>query len=251
MGQQQGLATYAPGDPAESAVPWAAVNRMLDGMDVPTVLAHQLGPLAAIRWRETGRDVPELLLVHERAAQVRSMQAVPILARARAAYPGRMMLLKGPELERLYPQGGRLFGDLDLLVDDAEAAFEALLAAGFEPIAAQVNGRPHHLPPLWWPGSHLPIELHTHLNWPRHLTPPPNHELFAAAVPSSLPVEGLDAPAAAHHAVLMAAHGWNHMPLRSVRDLIDVSGLERATDAAEIEHFARRWGMAGIWRTTT
>jgi hypothetical protein len=249
MGEQQGPATYAPADPAESAVPWAAVNRMLDGMDVPTVLAHRLGPLAAIRWRETGRDVPELLLVHEQGARVRSMQSVPILARARAAYPGRMMLLKGPELEWLYPQGGRWFRDLDLLVDDPKAAFHALLAAGFEP--APFDERPHHLPALWWPESHLPVELHTRLKWPRHLTSPPNDELFAGAVPTSLPVEGLEAPGAAHHAVMMAAHAWAHLPLRSIGDLLDVTLLAHAADARESEDIARRWGLTSIWGTTT
>jgi hypothetical protein len=219
-------------------------------MDVPTVLAHQVGPLAAIRWRQTGRFVPEVLLVQERAAQIRSMQAVPILARARAAYSGRMMIVKGPELDRLYPEGGRLFADLDLLVDDAPAARAALVAAGFEPIAPQIDGRPHHLPPLWWPGSHLPIELHTQLNWPRHLSPPPNDELFEASIPSSLPVPGLEAPAPAHHAALMAAHGWKHMPLRSIRDLIDVTVLARGADDADLAAVTSQWGLARVWATT-
>jgi hypothetical protein len=251
MGSHQPAPVIAPGDDAAADVPWRAVNRLLDGMDVQTVLAHQLGPLAAIRWRETGREVPDLLLVHERAAQIRSMQAVPILTRARAAYPGRLMLLKGPELDRLYPQGGRLFADLDLLVDDAAAARAALLAAGFEPISAALDGRPHHLPPLWWPGSHLPIELHTHLNWPRHLTAPPNEELFEASIPSSLPVPGLDAPAPAHHAALMAAHGWKHMPLRSIRDLVDVTVLAQDADEAQIADVTHRWGLSRVWSITT
>jgi hypothetical protein len=247
----QPTAVRAAADFREEEVPWAAVNRMLDEMDLASVLAHQLGPLAAIRWSETGRPVPEQLAVHQRGAQVRSLQAAPILARARDAYPGRLMILKGPELDRLYPQGGRFYGDLDLLADDADAARAALLAAGFEPIAAALDGRPHHLPPLWWPGSHLPIELHTQLNWPRHLNAPPNDELFDAAVPSSLPVPGLEAPAPAHHAALMAAHGWKHMPLRSIRDLIDVTVLAHLADPDEVEHVARRWGLAGVWRTTT
>ena len=251
MGPQEPALAVDPVHPSMAEAPWPAVSRLLDAMDLQTVLAHQLGPLAAIRWRETGREIPDLLLLHERAAQIRSMQSVPILARVRAAYPGRMMLLKGPELDRLYPRGARLFADLDLLVDDADAAHEALLAADFEPMVAHLDSRPHHLPPLWWPGSHLPIELHTRLKWPRHLSVPPNQELFAEAVPSSVPVPGLEAPSAAHHAALMAAHGWEHMPLRSIRDLLDVTVLARDADPAELERVVRRWGLSGIWRTTT
>jgi len=102
VGSQQPVLTVDTATPGASDAPWPAVNRLLDAMDVPTALAHQVGPLAAIRWRQTGRFVPEVLVLQERAAQIRSMQAVPILARARAAYSGRMMIVKGPELDRLY-----------------------------------------------------------------------------------------------------------------------------------------------------
>jgi putative nucleotidyltransferase-like protein len=237
-------------EPEHNSTFWATVDRIVESMDVPAILAHQLAPLAARRWRTLERQLPGALLERERAAQFVELLAIPVLARARDAYPGRMLILKGPEIAALYPPGGRLFGDIDLLVDDAPAALRALEAAGFEEIHSAIAPRPHHLPPVWWPGSGLPIELHVRPSWPRHLEPPPNGELFDEAIASKVPVTGLEAPAPAHHAVLMAAHCWRHMPLRSVRDLIDVTLLAAQADAHEVERTARRWGMIGVWRTT-
>jgi hypothetical protein len=152
-------------------------------------------------------------------------------------------------VEALYPTGGRLFGDLDVLVDDAESAFDALLAAGFERTPGAMD-HPHHLSPLSWPGNPVRCELHLRPNWPRHLQPPPTAELFADAVPSRLPIPRLEAPSPAHHTLLVAAHNWRDMPLRSVRDLLDILLLARTTEVAEIERVARRWEVFGIWRTT-
>ena len=76
--------------------------------------------------------VPDAFLQEERAAKMANAIAPSVLARARDAYDGPMMLLKGPEVSILYPGRARMLADLDLLVDDAPAAREALLASGFE-----------------------------------------------------------------------------------------------------------------------
>jgi putative nucleotidyltransferase-like protein len=228
------------------------VDRLVERMDLSAILAHELGPLAARRWRELGRRLPEPLLQEERAARFIPRLAVPILARVREAYPGRILILKGPEIAALYPPGGRLFVDLDLLVDDARAAQQALVAAGFAEIA-DTEGHyavHHHLIPLSWPGVQLKIEIHSTLNWPRHLQPPPNAQLFDQAIESRVPVDGLEAPAPAHHAVLMVAHCWKHVPLGSVRDLVDVTVLAEVADRNEVERTAELWGVARIWHTT-
>jgi putative nucleotidyltransferase-like protein len=235
---------------AARAALWASVDRILETMDVPSVVAHQLGPLAARRWRELGRPVPYDLQEQERAAQLRALMAVPVLARARAAYEGRMLIMKGAEIEVRYPAGGRLFGDLDLLVDDAPAARDALLASGFEEVPNALDRHPIHLAAVGWPQSQILVEVHMRPNWPRHLHAPPNAELFDAAVPSALPVKGLEAPAPAHHVLLVAAHHWKDMPLSSVRDLLDVAVLADGPDAREIEGVARRWELTRLWRTT-
>jgi hypothetical protein len=220
-------------------------------MDLKMVLLHQVGPLAAERWSKLGRELPAPLVHQRRVAQLLPLLAVEVLGRARAAYPGRMLVVKGPEIAALYPSSSRLYGDLDVLVDDAPAALEAFLAAGFQIIDSGIERRPHHLSPVWWPGIHLPIEIHTRLNWPRHLEAPANEELFEQAIPSTLPVDGLETAAPAHHAILTAAHCWKHLPLQSIRDLIDVTVMSDRCDPSEVEAEARRWGMDRIWNTTT
>lgn len=237
--------------PDQDDPPWPAVTRLVERLDAPTIVAHRLAPLAADRWEELRRAVPQAFVRERRAAQLLPLLAGTVLARARDAYPGRMLVVKGPEIAAVYPANRRFYGDLDLLVDDAPGALDALIAAGFETVDAGSERRPHHLPPVWWPGIHLPIEIHTHLNWPKHLVPPTNAEVFAEAVPSRLGIDGLETAAPAHQAILTAAHCWKHVPLRSVGDLIDVSVLAQQADADEIRRLAHRWGMSRIWHTTT
>jgi hypothetical protein len=246
MGQSEALATYELPPPTRDEI-WPAVDRMLDRMDVETVVVHRLGPLAAERWSALGRELPPVVLQERRVAQFLPLLAVAVLQRARAAYPGRMLVVKGPEIAALWPSSGRLYSDLDLLVDDASAAFEALRAAGFETIGRE---RVHHLAPVAWPGINIPLEIHSRLGWPRHFEPPPREELFDQAIPSRLPVEGLETAGHAHHAVLTAAHAWKHMPLRSVSDLIDITLLAQESNPDEIDRAARRWQVDRIWRTS-
>jgi hypothetical protein len=219
-------------------------------MDLDAALAHHVGPIAARRWRKTGREIPEDLRQLERSANFGALVAISILARARDCYGGRMLVLKGPEIEAYYPYGGRAFSDLDLLVDDAPSAYRALLAGGFEEVPDALDRLPIHLPSVRWPGSAVPVELHLRPNWPRHLNPPGNDELFGAAVASRLPVEGLEAPSPEHHTLIVAAHAWKHMPLRSVRDLVDVAVLAAVSDEAELNRCARDWSLDGILDTT-
>ena len=249
MGPHSATLGTRPTAALQSSELWAGVDRVVERMDLDTILAHRLAPLAAEVWSESGRTLPEVLAHQRRAAQLIPLLVVAVLARAREAYSGRMLVVKGPEIAALYRVGDRPYWDLDVLVDDAPAALEALLAAGFETLDEGTEQRPHHLPPVWWPGVHLPLEIHTHLNWPRHLQAPPNDELFEQAVPSSVPVDGLETAAPAHHTILTAAHCWKHLPLRSVRDLIDVAILAEQSDPDELERVARSWQMDRIWHT--
>ena len=57
----------------------------------------------------------------ERAAAVAPRLAKVVLERAAAAYGGRLLVFKGPEIAS-YPPGTRFFSDLDLLTDDVPAA---------------------------------------------------------------------------------------------------------------------------------
>jgi hypothetical protein len=239
--------------PGNAEAMWATVDRLIDRLSPRAARAHGVVPLVAERLRSRGEDVPEALLEEERAAKMVNLVAPSVLARARAAYDGPMLVLKGPEVSALYPGRARMLVDLDLLVADAPAAWDALLAAGFVPADRLKGVSPsfYHLNPSVVPGIPLPIALHLRVRWPNGLHPPPNDALFASAVPASVDVPGLLAPAAAHHAVLLAGHAWAERPLERLRDLIDVALMAERSDPDELSRIAAAWGWDRVWRTTT
>lgn len=233
---------------------WEGVERLLERIDPALVGDHGLGALAARHVRRRGGEMPERFAREERAARAAGLVAPVLLARARAAYDGPLLLVKGPELSRRYPDGARGFGDLDLVAADAERAQEALLAAGFRHRAGAVPpdfyDRHHHLHPLEWPGLALPIEIHRRVQWPRGLRAPSNDELFEAALPASLGVDGVLVPDPRHHALLLAAHSWGEEPMRKLRELVDVLAFTDDDERDELTSLARRWGFERAWHTT-
>lgn len=251
-GGREGGEPMAPGSPGYDPMLWGAVERLLDTITVESVRIHGLGPLAARRWRESGRDIPGDLIHEERATRAATMILPALLTRARNAYDGRLMAFKGPEVAAAYPGGARSFSDLDLLVDDAPRAQAALIGAGFVEVPDPTDHFHgiHHLAPLVWPELPLKIEIHETPKWPRGTAPPPSSELFDAAVPASIGVEGIEAPAPHHHALLVAAHGWGHTPLRSVRDLLDVAAMAARADSVDIAASAKAWQLERMWATT-
>jgi hypothetical protein len=167
--------------------------------------------------------------------------------------------VKGPELVARYPDAARRFGDLDLVAGDAEEAQAALLAAGFRlenrprwpPEGYDEVRRPHyHLHPLEWPGLGLRVEIHKHVKWPEALRPPRNAELFEAAVPSVIGIEGLLTPHPDHHAVLLVSHAWGEIPMRTLRQLVDVLAFVDDSDRSELRRLSGRWGIERGWSST-
>jgi hypothetical protein len=217
---------------------WRSVDALLERGSPDGLRAHKLGPLAS---RE-----------EQRAASVGAMLAPALVRRIRDAVDGEIVLLKGPEVAALYPAGGRRFSDVDLLVRDADAVQSWLLGAGFvEDEEAVHRDDHHHLHPLRLPSIWLGVEVHSTPNWPLGATaPPPLDEIFAAAVPSVLGIEGVSAPNRAHHALLLAAHAWRHQPLHLLRDLLDVAALAEGVPEHELHETAEHWGIGKVWRTT-
>lgn len=233
---------------------WQAVDRLIDrARGLPDLEAHRLHLLAARRWRALGRPVPRELRGAVHAASITALVTPIVLERARAAYDGPMLLMKGLEVATLYPDPTlRPFRDLDLLVADASEAQRALIAAGFEPIGradAYYAGR-HHLRPLRWPELPLRVEIHNRPGWPSWTAPPPNEELVAAAIPASVGVDGVLTLAPSHHALVLAAHSWSEVPLRRALDLVDIAVLSAGQDRRELRRLARRWGLGGVWDAT-
>jgi hypothetical protein len=230
---------------------WPAIYALIDDASVEGVLVHELGPLAAQGRRAAGKPVPEALAAEERAASFAALSAIALLKRIREIGAGPLVLLKGPEVAALYPPNGRRFGDVDVLTPQATDLHRSLLEHGFLELDKPFDFREHHhLTPLRWPVVPLSVEVHLAPNWPRGIEPPPLAEILEAAVPSVVGVEGLLAPRRLHHVLLLAAHAWAHVPLRTLRELLDVAVLAADQDAAELDRIASSWGLGRIWRTT-
>jgi hypothetical protein len=231
---------------------WSMADELVDRAPSARALrAHGLHLLAGARLRALGRAVPEEILVEEYRAALATLAVPALLERARAAYGGQLMVMKGPEVALRYPDPVlRGYRDIDLLADDAEAAERALLAAGFQTMgSADVDDVGYHVCPLVWPGLPLCIELHRWPHWVEGLERPPVQELFDAAEPSGLGVAGILAPAPHHHALLLAAHAWAHEPLRRLVEFIDVAAFIEETDRQAVGTLARRWGCERVWHT--
>jgi hypothetical protein len=231
---------------------WRSVCELISDADIAGIKTNKLGPMAAYCLRDRGRPVPPELERDARQARAAWMASRPLLERIRSVCEGPLLLIKGAEVAALYPNRARSFSDLDILCPDARAVHTALLAGGFvevdDPEVYEVEQ--HHLRPLQWPGIWLWVEVHLRPLWPQALTPPPIEDIISAAVPSATGVAGISAPAPEHHAIILASHSWETMPLGNLRDLVDVAAVTAQTDVETVEAAARAWGVGRLWRTT-
>jgi hypothetical protein len=187
----------APTRPSFHPALWGAVDALLDRSGLRAELpAHGLHLLTARRLRVRGLGVPEeLALAEDRAAAVGLASAL-VLDRARAAYAGTMVLLKGLEVAMRYPKPTlRPFGDLDLLVDRPADAQRALLAAGFETVRADDSDYAdlHHLRPLHLRGFPVLVEIHRRPEWIPWAPAPSSAELLSETVESATGIAGVRA----------------------------------------------------------
>jgi hypothetical protein len=232
---------------------WERLHALMDrSPSVHDLRVHRLHLLEASRRLAAGVPLDDELAAEMRLAAGCELAAPVVLRKARAAYDGALVLVKGPELAARWPaRATRPFADLDLIAGDAPRAQHALLAAGFEEVGdPAAYADIHHLRPLWWPGSPIVVELHSHPKWPEGLRAPATAELLAAAVPSALGLDGVGALPAPQHALLVAAHAWAHEPLARLGHLVDVAVVRAEADRAETAAVARAWGCARLWATT-
>ena len=233
---------------------WDRIDSLLEATESPlsVLRLHRVELLEARRREAAGLPLDDELKADRTRVAVDEMAALPLLARVRASWDGPLLLVKGPEVALDYGAPGlRSFGDLDLLTDDAQAAQAALIAAGFQEVFdPEIYEGIHHLRPLWWPGLPLVVELHTSVNWPAAIPGPTTQQLLAAAVPSRIGVAGITTLPPEEHALVLAAHAWQHQPLGRLGNLIDVAVTLQRSDPERVETLARDWGCARMWRTT-
>jgi hypothetical protein len=203
--------------------------------------------------RARGETPPEDIRFEERRYAAAYISAPALLSRIRSVCGGRLLLMKGLEAARCWPEPRlRPSLDVDILVDDAHSAQAALLASGFVTLDhVEPAAELHHLAPLALPGMPLSVEIHSRVHWPADCGPaPPPEELFARAVPSSVGIDGLLAPHPTHHAVLLAAHAWAHEPLGKLGSLADVAAMTDEAGADAATAVAHAWGLERLWRAT-
>jgi len=213
---------------------------------------HRLHLLAAWEAHRSGTGPDPASAAERVLASAIELTAPVVLTAARAAWDGRLVVMKGPEVALRYPaRATRPYSDLDVLTPDAPATQRALLAAGFRELGdpALYSGI-HHLRPLWLPGTPLTVELHSQPKWPEYLSPPSLAELLDAAVPGRTGVAGIEALRPEHHAIVLAAHSWAHAPLARAGHLVDVAAVLTEADADATAQLARRWGCGEMWGTT-
>jgi hypothetical protein len=246
------VASPSRADVARDDALWRRIEALVERAPSESDLrSHGLELLAAHHRLRGGRPLSDSALAARRTAAATSLLAPLVLERTLAAVQAPVVLMKGPEVALSYEDPlTRSFRDLDLLVGDAEAAWAAMLAAGF-----QQTGDPalyvgiHHLRPLVWPGLPLAVEIHSRPKWIEQLAPPVG-ELLETAVPSSTGIPGLLTLEPARHAVVLAVHAWAHVPLGRLDRLIDVAAMSQGVDRGTLEDVARAWGVRPLWRTT-
>jgi hypothetical protein len=82
------------------------------------------------------------------------------------------------------------------------------------------------------------------------MTPPTHEELFAAAIPSSIGVDGVVTLPRLDHCLLLASHSWQHGPLPRLRDMIDIALMAKDIEATTLDARARQWSVGRVWSTT-
>lgn len=230
---------------------WISLDRIIEtAPNAAALRTHGLGPIAAWRMRARGETVPEDIERLALGAAYASVTAAPLLQKVVDILQEPVVVLKGPEVARLYPERTlRTYGDLDLLAPDLPRAERALIEAGFDELLPnrKIEGH-HHDSPLGIGGLALMIELHRDPGWLGWLTPPSNAELLQGAIPSVTGVDGAFALPLEQQALFLASHAWRHNPYLSIIHLVDIELARQQTDPAAITALARRWGIAQVWQ---
>ena len=228
--------------------PLDLVSALLKGRSAQGIVHHGLGSLVLDLPCESSRAVYGASRLQ---GLVSASQSPHILQRVRAAVPGRLLIIKGPEIAARYPAPHhRVYNDLDVLAERPGDVYGALRDAGWRPIHSGAFDRTHQFPSLVDDTTSLPIEVHRRLAWPAWVRAPRPESLLERAVPSRLGIGGLETLDPVDHTLQLCAHSWLHRPFRALRDLLDVELFRQECDPRELDRRAREWGLERLWRLT-
>jgi putative nucleotidyltransferase-like protein len=231
---------------------WANLARLIERAPRESDLRfHGVELLAAQHDRKLGRTPALQTIAAERTAAATSLVAPLVLQRVLSTVDGPVVLMKGPEVAEHYENPlTRPYRDIDLLVEDAQSAWSAMVEAGFEPTGdPRIYVGIHHLRPLVWPGLPLVVEVHHDPKWLDGAVPP-TAELIQTAVPSATGIPGLLTLEPARHAVVLAVHAWAHVPLSRLGRLLDVAAVAQGIDPETLRAIARAWDVERLWQCT-
>jgi hypothetical protein len=252
-----------------SGVDWDLLAHHADG--------HSLTPLLYDTWRQARALELLPLQTRQRMAQaywdnaarnqniqIEFVEIQRILTEAGVPH----LVLKGwPLVERLYPDPAhRVLYDHDFLVpaEQAERGYQALLAAGFNPLPAKDAWIEKHLPPLWrnnhyqWngylfdPDYPRPVELHLRLweqGW-RGLQVGQLSHIWAQA--QTRPVAGVSVKLLSDEDTLLhlAMHFAGHLVEREARlnQLLDLARFAHQSSFLDWEYIWAQADQTGIGR---
>ena len=226
---------------------WTRLHRLTDGASTAGLRAHGLQLVAGEHWFASGSTRAASVADDGRHAQAAHLVAEELLRRIRALVDGPVVVIKGIEVACHYGfVGGRPYGDLDILVPDAQAVMGALVADGWVQSRGQYDDH-HHLAAVRAPSLPMPIEVHHSLGWEGWSRPPSSAEVIAAAVPSSTGIEGVLAPDPVTHTLFLANHSWRNRPFSQLRDLLDLAVVSARTEPGAIEEQAAEWKLGRLW----
>jgi hypothetical protein len=242
-------------DLTESAVladAWSAVDQWLD-LQVPVETARLEG-WGLHLWDARRRAGPGATqqLRENVASQLTGERTLRL---AREALDGQMVLIKGLALAPLWPEPAcRPAGDVDVLVPDADTAWEVLRGQGWTPVDRRPFTRADHWHAhgLVPPGGGTELELHRRSPCPSVLYysggGAPTSELLARSRPGPSSIcAGVDVPDPIDHALIVAGSSWGGRPFERLYQLVDVFLLQASLDRSDLQNQAAAAGLGRLW----
>ena len=230
---------------------WEAVDGILERGDVTGLLAHRLGPLAAIRLRRLGLPLPPNSRPRSGRRPSRTWPRSHSSSRSARRATALCFCSRGPRSARC-TRAGAGASATSTSSPRSPSPCRSRCSRTASCRASPTSTCQTACTTTWSPSAGRRSRS-TSRSSDRVAGAPesPPLEILEAAVPSALQVQGVLAPHPLHHALILSSHAWRREPLHRIRDLLDIAVVSNGLDAGELDRLAAKWGMTKIWSTTT